>query len=283
MVAAVGLALCASLPFRGTSAAQPATARPDRWPQASSPDALTDARTEAFVADLLAGMTLEEKVGQVIQADIAAITPEDLREYPLGSILAGIATATESASIGAVAVVAFAALRGRMSLAVLREATLGTAATSTMIFVILLGASTFSLVFRGLGGEALVEEALRATPGGAFGAMLVFMAVMFVLGFFLDTFEIIFIMLPIFGPPLLKLGYDPVWLGVMVGINLQTSFLTPPFGATLFYMRGVAPPEITTSDIWVSSIPWTWLQLAGLAAVWAFPAIATWLPARVFG
>ena len=160
---------------------------------------------------------------------------------------------------------------------------LGTATTTSMIFVILLGASTFSLVFRGLGGEALVEDALRATPGGAFGAMLVFMAVMFVLGFFLDTFEIIFIMLPIFGPPLLKLGYDPVWLGVMVGINLQTSFLTPPFGATLFYMRGVAPPEISTTDIWMASIPWTWLQVAGLVGVWAVPALATWLPAQVFG
>jgi TRAP-type mannitol/chloroaromatic compound transport system permease large subunit len=109
------------------------------------------------------------------------------------------------------------------------------------------------------------------------------MAVMFLLGFFLDTFEIIFIMLPIFGPPLIKLGHDPVWLGVMVGLNLQTSFLTPPFGATLFYMRGVAPPEVTTADIWAASVPWTWLQLAGLAAVWAVPGLATWLPARVFG
>ena len=90
-------------------------------------------------------------------------------------------------------------------------------------------------------------------------------------------------MLPIFGPPLLKLGYDPVWLGVMVGLNLQTSFLTPPFGATLFYMRGVAPPEISTSDIWISSIPWTVLQLAGLALVWAVPALATWLPTVIFG
>jgi tripartite ATP-independent transporter DctM subunit len=228
-------------------------------------------------------MSEAERRGLPLRVLTALVAPLLLVLAVLGSILAGIATATESASLGAVAVVAFAALRGRLSGTVLREATLGTAATSTMIFVILLGASTFSLVFRGLGGEALVEEALRATPGGAFGAMLVFMLVMFVLGFFLDTFEIIFIMLPIFGPPLLKLGYDPVWLGVMVGINLQTSFLTPPFGATLFYMRGVAPPEITTSDIWVSSIPWTWLQLAGLAAVWAFPAIATWLPARVFG
>jgi tripartite ATP-independent transporter DctM subunit len=213
----------------------------------------------------------------------ALVAPLLLILAVLGSILAGIATATESASIGAVAVLLYAALRGRLGPRVVREAALATASTTSMIFVILLGASAFSLVFRGLGGEALVEDALRAAPGGAFGAMLAFMAVMFLLGFFLDTFEIIFIMLPIFGPPLIKLGHDPVWLGVMVGLNLQTSFLTPPFGATLFYMRGVAPPEVTTADIWAASVPWTWLQLAGLAAVWAVPGLATWLPARVFG
>ena len=106
---------------------------------------------------------------------------------------------------------------------------------------------------------------------------------MFVLGFVLDTFEVIFVMLPIFGPPLLKLGYDPVWLGVMVGVKLQTSFLTPPFGATLFYIRGVAPPEITTADIWWGSSPGRLLQLAALRAVWMFPGLATWLPRRVFG
>ncbi len=228
-------------------------------------------------------MTAEERRALPVQFVTALLAPLLLILAVLGSILTGIATATESASIGAAAVVIFAAVRRRLSLRVIREAMLGTATTTSMIFVILLGASTFSLVFRGLGGEALVEDALRATPGGAFGAMLVFMAVMFVLGFFLDTFEIIFIMLPIFGPPLLKLGYDPVWLGVMVGINLQTSFLTPPFGATLFYMRGVAPPEISTTDIWMASIPWTWLQLAGLVGVWAVPALATWLPAQVFG
>ena len=152
-----------------------------------------------------------------------------------------------------------------------------------MIFVILLGASVFSLVFRGLGGEALVEEALRAMPGGAVGAMAVCMAVMFVLGFFLDTFEIIFIMVPIFGPPLILLGYDPLWLGVMIGLNLQTSFLTPPFGATLFYLRSAAPPDITTADIWLGSITPTWLQLAALLLVWLFPALATWLPRVIFG
>ena len=158
-----------------------------------------------------------------------------------------------------------------------------TALTSSMIFVILLGASVFSLVFRGLGGEALVEEALRAMPGGAVGAMAVFMAVMFLLGFFLDTFEIIFVMLPVFGPPLILLGCDPLWLGVMVALNLQTSFLTPPFGATLFYLRSAAPPSISTADIWLGSVTPTWLQLAGLLLVWAFPALATWLPQVVFG
>jgi len=201
----------------------------------------------------------------------------------LGSILAGIATATESASLGAVAVLAFAALRGRLSFRLIREAVLGTASTTSMIFVLLLGASTFSLVFRGLGGEGLVEDSLRAAPGGAFGAMLIFVLVMFVLGFVLDTFEVIFVMLPIFGPPLLKLGYDPVWLGVMVGVKLQTSFLTPPFGATLFYIRGVAPPEITTADIWASVVPWALLQLGALIVLWTFPGLATWLPGRVFG
>ena len=177
----------------------------------------------------------------------------------------------------------FAALRGRLDFALVRDACQRTALTTSMIFVILLGASVFSLVFRGLGGEALVEEALRAMPGGAVGAMAVFMAVMFVLGFFLDTFEIIFIMVPVFGPPLILLGCDPLWLGVMIGLNLQTSFLTPPFGATLFYLRSAAPPSISTADIWWGSVTPTWLQLAGLLLVWVFPALATWLPRQVFG
>ena len=200
----------------------------------------------------------------------------------LGSILAGIATATESASIGAVGALIFAAARGRLTLAVIGHALQATASTTSVIFVILLGASVFSLVFRGLGGEALVEEALRAMPGGAIGAMLVFMAVMFVLGFFIDTLEIIFIMVPIFAPVLIKLGFDPLWLAIMIAMNLQTSFLTPPFGFTLFYMRSVAPPTIRTADIWRGSIPWTFLQIAGLAFVWLVPATATWLPNVLF-
>lgn len=213
---------------------------------------------------------------------VALLAPALLIVSVLGSILTGLATATESASLGALGAVLFTALRGRLSFALVREACLRTALTSSMIFTILLGASLFSLVFRGLGGEALVEEALRAMPGGAIGAMAVFMAVMFVLGFFLDTFEIIFIMVPIFGPPLIVLGCDPLWLGVMIGLNLQTSFLTPPFGATLFYLRSAAPPSITTADIWWGSVTPTWLQLAALLLVWVFPALATWLPRLVF-
>jgi hypothetical protein len=140
----------------------------------------------------------------------------------------------------------------------------------------------FSLVFRGLGGEHMVEEALKNVPGGAFGAMLAVMAVMFVLGFFLDTFEIILIMLPICGPPLIILGLDPVWLGVMIAINLQTSFLTPPFGFTLFYLRSIAPPSMTTATIWLGAIPYVTMQIFVLGVVWAFPPTATWLPKALF-
>lgn len=214
---------------------------------------------------------------------VALVFPALLIVSVLGSILAGIATATESASLGAVGALLFTALRGRLGYRLLRDACLRTALTSSMIFVILLGASVFALVFRGLGGEALVEEALRAMPGGLAGAMVVFMAVIFVLGFFLDTFEIIFVMVPVFGPPLIMMGADPLWLGVMIAINLQTSFLTPPFGATLFYLRSAAPPSIATVDIWRGSITPTGLQLVSLVLVWVFPALAIWLPRVVFG
>ncbi len=201
----------------------------------------------------------------------------------LGSILAGVATATESASIGAVGALLFAVARRRLSRSLLWEAMLGTARTTAVIFAILLGASVFSLVFRGLGGEALVTDALAALPGGPAGALFVFMLVMFLLGFFIDTLEIIFIMVPIFGPPLLMLGLDPIWLGVLIGLNLQTSFLTPPFGFTLFYMRSVAPPSVPTAAIWSGVVPFVVLQLVALGLVWAVPRTATWLPEAIFG
>ncbi len=158
-----------------------------------------------------------------------------------------------------------------------------TARLSSMIFVIIIGAQLFSLVFRGLGGDDSVQELLAGIPGGTLGALIAVMALMFVMGFFLDTIEILFVVVPIVGPALLMLGFDPVWLGIMIAINLQTSFLTPPLGYALFYLRGVAPPEVTTLHIYRGVIPFVIIQLLMLVVLFKFPAIATWLPNLIFG
>jgi TRAP-type mannitol/chloroaromatic compound transport system permease large subunit len=165
---------------------------------------------------------------------------------------------------------------------VLRVVMRSTLQISSMVFVILLGASVFSLVFRGFGGDELVAELLTGLPGGVFGAMLAVMIVMFVLGFFLDFIEIIFVVVPIVGPILLQFDINPIWFGVMIAVNLQTSFLTPPFGFALFYLRGVAPPSVSTMDIYRGIVPFVIIQLVGLGVIAAFPAIATWLPGVMF-
>jgi tripartite ATP-independent transporter DctM subunit len=213
----------------------------------------------------------------------ALLPPALLIIAVLGSILGGIATPTESASVGAVGAMLLAIARSQFNLGVLREVMQQTTKISCMVFVILLGASVFSLVFRGLGGEEIVRDVLGAMPGGAFGAMVVVMALMFFLGFFLDFIEIVFVVVPIVGPILLMMGLDPIWLGVMIAMNLQTSFLTPPFGFALFYLRGVAPPEITTMDIYRGIIPFVLIQLFGLVLLATFPQMATWLPSVIFG
>ena len=209
---------------------------------------------------------------------VALLPPAFLILAVLGSILCGIATPTESAAIGALGAMLLAGLRGRLDLAMLQDVMRRTTMITSMVFLILLGASVFSLVFRGLGGARMVEDALHALPGGSFGAMLAVMAVMFGLGFFLDFIEIVFVVVPIVGPVLLAMGLDPVWLGVMMAVNLQTSFLTPPFGFALFYLRGVAPPSVTTLDIYRGIVPFVLIQLLGLALLALFPALATWLP-----
>ncbi len=228
-------------------------------------------------------MTAEERKGLPLRVVAVLIPPLILIVAVLGSILFGFATPTESASVGAIGAMLLAAINRRLSFATIRYAALGTMITTSIIFVIVLAASLFSLTFRGLGGEHMVEEALRNLPGGAFGAMLAVMSIMFLLGFFLDTFEIILIMLPICGPPLILLGLDPIWIGVMIAVNLQTSFMTPPFGFTLFYMRGIAPPEVATGQIWAGAMPFVALQIFALSLVWAFPGTATWLPHKLFG
>jgi TRAP-type mannitol/chloroaromatic compound transport system permease large subunit len=159
---------------------------------------------------------------------------------------------------------------------------ISTATITSMVFIILFGAAVFSIVFRMMGGDNLVHEFLSAMPGGAIGAMIVVMFVMFLLGFILDTFEIIFIVIPITAPVLLALDVDPIWLGVMVGVNLQTSFLTPPFGFALFYLRGVAPPRVSTGMIYKGVLPFVILQIIAVVCLFLMPQLITWLPSVLY-
>ncbi len=201
----------------------------------------------------------------------------------LGSILGGVATPTEAAGVGAMGALGLAASRLELSLRQLKEIALTTTKITSMVFFILIGASMFSLVFRGYGGDELVHAWLAGLPGGVIGATIVVMLVIFLLGFILDFIEITFVVIPIVGPVLLALGIDPIWLGVMIAINLQTSFLTPPFGFALFYLRGVAPAEVATSDIYRGVIPFIGIQLMMLIVLALVPELATWLPSRIYG
>ena len=225
----------------------------------------------------------DEKSQLVRDFFVALVPPLLLILAVLGSILGGIATPTEAASVGAVGAMVLAALRWRLSFRILRETMIATATITSMVFIILLGASVFSIVFRMMGGDNLVHEFLSNLPGGPLAAVAVVMIIMFFLGFILDTFEIIFIVIPITAPVLLMLDIDPIWLGVLVGVNLQTSFLTPPFGFALFYLRGVAPDSVKTMDIYRGVVPFVFIQLLMLGILATFPAMATWLPKVVYG
>lgn len=200
----------------------------------------------------------------------------------LGSILAGIATPTEAAAVGALGATLLALTNRQLSLSKLREVLNSTTEVTAMVFMILIGAAVFSLVFRGFGGEELVAGLFADIPGGVFTATLVVMVVIFLLGFILDFIEITFVVVPIVAPALFVLGVDPVWLGIMIALNLQTSFLTPPFGFALFYLRGVASSEIATGDIYRGVAPFIVIQLALMSVLALWPALVTWLPDRVF-
>ncbi len=199
----------------------------------------------------------------------------------LGSILAGVATPTEAAGVGAVGACLLALSNRQLSLTRLQEVVVATTRITAMVFMILIGAAVFSLVFRGFGGEELVHGLLTGVPGGTAGALLAVMLLIFMLGFILDFIEITFVVVPIVAPALLAAGVDPVWLGVMIAVNLQTSFLTPPFGFALFYLRGVAPPDVNTRDIYLGVLPFVVLQLVLLAVLALWPALVTWLPAQL--
>jgi tripartite ATP-independent transporter DctM subunit len=201
----------------------------------------------------------------------------------LGSIIGGYATATESAAVGAMGALLLGVMRGRLSLSLLQSSGLEAMKVNSMIFAILIGAIFFSLVFRGLGGDEAVRELLTDLPGGVFTVMLIVMALLFVLGFFLDFIEITFVVVPIVAPVLLTMGVDPVWLGIMIAVNLQTSFLTPPFGFALFYLRGVMPASIPSSDLYRGVVPFIGLQVLMLVMLSLFPQLVTWLPKVIYG
>jgi len=212
----------------------------------------------------------------------ALLPPLLLVGVVLGSILAGYATPTEAAAVGAVGATLMALLKRELDWARLWMVVRDTAQVTSMVFMILLGAALFSLVFRGFGGDELVQEFLQDMPGGVAGAVILVMLVMFLLGFVLDFIEITFVVVPIVGPILLAMGLDPVWLGIMIAINLQTSFLTPPFGFALFYLRGVAPASVSTAQIYRGVLPFVLIQLGMLGLLAAWPELATWLPDKLY-
>lgn len=238
---------------------------------------LRPARMPPPAADVLAARGhLGRRVAGALFAPLALIVAV------LGSIIAGYATPTEAAAVGAAGALAIAFVRRALPLGRLREVMRGTVRLTSMVFVILLGASIFSLVFRGFGGDLLLHDLLSSLPGGPVGALALVMAVMFLLGFIIDFIEIIYIVVAVVAPILLGMGLDPVWLGVLMAVNLQTSFLTPPFGFALFYLRGVAPASVRTADIYRGAVPFILMQIAMLAVLWSWPRLATWLPGLIY-
>ena len=200
----------------------------------------------------------------------------------LGSILMGLATPTESAGVGAIGAILLAYSRKQLNFNILKMVTISTAQTTSMVFTILIGAAMFSLVFRGFGGDDIVADFLLSIEGGVVIAIIITMVLMFILGFFLDFIEIIYVVLPIIGPAILMMDINPLWFAVMIAVNLQTSFLTPPFGFSLFYLRGVAPKGITTNHIYKGAAPFVLIQLFMLGILAIFPELATWLPEIIY-
>jgi len=217
-------------------------------------------------------------LGRILQS---LLPPLALILLVLGSILGGFATPTEAASLGALGAIFLAAFRQRLSLTILQEVMQGTLKITSMIFLIFIGAAFFSLTFRGLGGDDLIHQFLTDLPGGVFTAVFLVMLVLFIMGFFLDFIEITYIIVPVVAPVLLMMCVDPIWLGIMIAINLQTAFLTPPFGFALFYLKGVAPNSISTLTIYKGVLPFILIQLFVLILLAIWPQIATWLPAII--
>jgi tripartite ATP-independent transporter DctM subunit len=244
--------------------------------------------TAMIKPDVFGSVTVEDidsenEEQKTISLSKALLSPLILIVLVLGSILTGYATPTEAAGVGAAGSLVLAKMQGQLCWPKLSEVTMNTTRVTAMVFLILVGASVFSLVFRGFGGEELIQEAFANIPGGMFGAMLIVMLVIFLLGFILDFIEITFVVVPLVAPVLLAMGMDPIWLGIMIAVNLQTSFLTPPFGFALFYLRGVAPESVQTMDIYKGVFPFILIQILLLIAISVWPNLVTWLPETLYG
>jgi tripartite ATP-independent transporter DctM subunit len=196
----------------------------------------------------------------------------------LGSIFFGIASPTESAAVGALGAMLLALTHKRLTKENLQQAMRETTKLTSMVFLILIGATTFGLVFRGMGGDELVHELMTGLPGGVWGFIIISMVLLFVLGFFLDFLEICFIAVPIIAPIAMHFGIDPLWFAILIAVNLQTSFLTPPFGFSLFYLKAAAPPEISMQQIYRGIVPFVVIQIVVLIMIATLPQLTTWLP-----
>jgi tripartite ATP-independent transporter DctM subunit len=253
-----------------------------------------------YIIYILIACYLRPKIApRISKEELAAISPKEMfvrvmkALFPplflilavLGSIFAGIASPTEAAAVGAVGAVILAIMNRKFDMKMLHEVMISTMRLTCMVFIILCGAAAFGLVFRGLGGDTLVREFLGSLAHDYSKNMVLFivMALIFVIGFFLDFIEITFIHVPVLAPIMLEFGFDPVWFCILLAVNLQTSFMTPPFGFSLFYLKAVTPPEVTTGHIYRGIIPFVAMQLIGLLIVAFYPQLATWFPRVVFG
>ncbi len=231
-------------------------------------------------AEELAAISRAEMFKRVARA---LVPPLFLMLAVLGSIFAGIASPTEAASVGAVGATLLTMIYKRFSFQVLMDVMKSTTTLTCMVFIILVGATTLGLVFRGLDGDALVRELIQGLPFGKWGILMIVMSIIFIAGFFLDFIEITFIHVPVLAPIMISMGVNPLWLAVLIAVNLQTSFLTPPFGFSLFYLKGVCPPEVSTMDLYKGIIPFVIIQLIGLAVICLIPESITWLPTVLLG
>jgi tripartite ATP-independent transporter DctM subunit len=253
-----------------------------------------------FIVYILVVSLLRPGVAPAIsKEELAQISPSQLAKrvgkalFPplflmvavLGSIFKGIASPTEAAAVGAVGATFLTIVNKKFNLTILREVMQATTKLTCMVFIILCGAAAFGLVFRGLGGDGIVRDFLSgiADQYSQVAVLAIVMALIFFIGFFLDFIEITFIHVPVLAPIMIEFGYDPIWFCILLAVNLQTSFLTPPFGFSLFYLKAVTPPEVTTGHIYRGIIPFVLVQIIGLALVVFFPKLATWLPKVVYG